>query len=244
MELSTDKILGKVADVAAGIGVKGRHLDIGSGTGALIALLKARLGLSSSACDYTGTLMKVPGQAVEIANLNDDALPYADDSFNLVTCTEVIEHLENYHRILREMFRVARPGGWVILTTPNVLNLLSRTRYLTFGFASLFGPLPVHRAERFSTVGHITPISYFYLAHALAEIGFTDIRLDFDKYQRSSWWRLVLLWPLIAWSSWRGRRLERHRFKTLDASNEAIVMELNSVRMLLGRTIVVAARKP
>jgi SAM-dependent methyltransferase len=195
----------------------------------------------SSACDYTDALMEIPGQTVDIANLNEDALPYPSASFDLVTCTEVVEHLENYRKLVREVFRVTKPGGGAIFTTPNVLNLQSRLRFFYFGFWNLFGPLPVGRSESYSTVGHITPVSYFYLAHALSEAGFRVERLAIDKPQKTAVLKLWLYWPFIAFFGVLARRREALKYKTVDATNVAIVRSLNSLSMLLGRTIVVVA---
>jgi len=249
MKLSTDLILNKVVEIAtphlARAASGPTHLDIGSGTGALIASLRAlNPGLVSSACDYTPSLMAIPGQRVDVVNLNEGGLPYAGESFDLVSCTEVIEHLENYRRLVRDVFRVVKPGGLAVFTTPNVLSLQSRVRTLFFGFANLFGPLPVARQETFSTTGHITPISYFYLAHALAESGFGDITLAIDKPQRSALPKLLIFWPFIALFGALAKRREVSKYKTVDGSNEAMVDAINSLPMLLGRTIVVSARKP
>ncbi|HTN66478.1 MAG TPA: class I SAM-dependent methyltransferase [Burkholderiaceae bacterium] len=162
MELSTDLILAKVAELSRSQFRGGSYLDIGSGTGALIQMIRLQHPtIEISACDYTDSLMTVPGQNVDIANLNEDALPYAAETFDLVTCTEVIEHLENYRKLIREVFRVTKSGGAAIFTTPNVLNLQSRLRFFFFGFWNLFGPLPIGRAEHYSTVGHITPVPIF-----------------------------------------------------------------------------------
>jgi len=249
MELSTDRILGKVVDLSRGLVPSGggwwRYLDIGSGTGALIALIRqTHPSMETHACDYTDSLMKVPDQKVDIANLNEEVLPYSAETFDLVTCTEVVEHLENYRRLVREIFRVTKPGGAAIFTTPNVLNLNSRLRFLSFGFWNLFGPLPVGRAESYSTVGHITPVSYFYLAHALAESGFSLSQLEIDKPQRSAMPKLLVLWPFIALFGFLAKQREIRRYKTVDKSNSEIVETLNSVKMLLGRTIIVVARRP
>ena len=248
MELSTDRILDKVAAIAlAYLRPRGEahHLDVGSGTGALIGKLRAsRPGLRSAACDYTDSLMEIAGPKVDVADLNEQPLPYPAETFDVVTCTEVVEHLENYRRLLREIFRVTRPGGLAIITTPNVLSVNSRVRYLFFGFANLFGPLPAARAESYSTVGHITPISYFYLAQALAEAGFTDLRLDIDKAQRSGMLKLAFLWPLIAVFGALAERREKKKYNTIDRTNSAFVKSINSVKMLVGRTIVVSAVKP
>jgi len=48
---------------------------------------------------------------------------------------------------------VLKPNGLMVVTTPNVLNMKSRLRYLVSGFANLFGPLPVKNQDRFNTAG-------------------------------------------------------------------------------------------
>ena len=201
-------------------------------------------GVETSACDYTDSLMALQGQKVDVANLNEDRLPYFDNSFDLVTCTEVIEHLENYRRLVRETARVLRPGGAVVFSTPNVLNLQSRLRFLWFGFWNLFGPLPIGRTETFSTGGHITPVSYFYLAHAIAEAGLEVTEFQIDKVQRSAVIKLALLAPFIGFFSWLASNREHRRYKTITPDNREIVDAMNSSKMLLGRTIIVMARKP
>lgn len=50
-----------------------------------------------------------------------ERLPFEDGSFELVTCFQVLEHLEDPASFLRETRRVLSPGGTLLLTTPNVL---------------------------------------------------------------------------------------------------------------------------
>lgn len=52
---------------------------------------------------------------------NGDCLPYADDEFDVITCTEVIEHILEKHMelFLTELRRILKPGGILIMTTPN-----------------------------------------------------------------------------------------------------------------------------
>jgi SAM-dependent methyltransferase len=44
--------------------------------------------------------------------------PFADESFDLVTCLDVVEHTPDDVRSLRELLRVTRPGGWLVATVP------------------------------------------------------------------------------------------------------------------------------
>jgi SAM-dependent methyltransferase len=181
---------------------------------------------------------------VDIVDLNQQKLPYADNSFDIVTATEVVEHLERYREVLRDIFRVVRPGGLCVLTTPNILNLNSRLRFLWFGFWNLFGPLPVKNSALYSTGGHINPVSFFYLAHSLRDAGFADVSLTVDKYQRSAIPKLILLFlplKLLGSLAWR---TEIKKYRTIDPDNAPLVRAMNSIPMLLGRTIVVSACKP
>ncbi len=214
------------------------YLDIGAGRGSLITKVKAKLQVTASVCDYTDTLMELPGQKVDIANLNNDPLPYPDASFDIVTATEVIEHLEDYRRVVREIHRVLKPGGICILSTPNILNLNSRLRFIYFGFWNLFGPLPVSHSALYSTGGHINPVSWFYVAHAMMDAGFPAVTPHIDRIQRSSLPKLVLLYPFIKlFAAWAMHK-ERSRYHTLDEANEPIVRVMNSFPLLVGRTII------
>ena len=226
---------------------RGDYLDLGSGGGELIPPLCQRFrDLKPFACDYTDKLMKLAGQRVEIADLNRESLPYADNRFALVTCTETIEHLERYRETVREIYRVLQPGGWAIFSTPNILNLKSRLRFLTFGFPNLFGPLAVRESEVHDTGGHINPVGYFYLAHALLDAGFRadTLRVSVDRWQRSSLVPLIALWLPIRLLAGLAYRREVQKFHTIDAANAPIVRAMNSLDLLLGRTLIVAAAKP
>ena len=221
----------------------GKHLDIGAGRGELIQELRYAMPLISSACDFHDERFEVEWVPCKQVNLNHESLPYPDAEFDLVTFSEVVEHVENYRALLREAFRVTASGGVLVLTTPNVLNVNSRVRYLVSGFANLFGPLPVRNDKLYSTGGHITPIPYFYLAHALLDAGFDQIELSIDKVQKTSVLWLILLAPFIFVGRHRFMTRERKRFKTITPENEPHVAAHFSWRLLTGRTIVISATK-
>ena len=216
------------------------HLDIGAGQGELIRQLGDAMSMRSAACDFHVERFDRSDVPIAQVDLEREPLPYPDGEFDLVTCSEVVEHLENYRALLREAHRVTRPGGLLVLTTPNVLNAQSRMRYLASGFPVLFGPLPVGHDERHSTARHITPIPYFYLAHALLETGFGRVELDIDKVQRTSVVWLAAALPVIAggWLRFVTRvELTRHLFVVSDLEYDTgddlqgprVFLELGSV---------------
>ena len=100
-----------------------RILDVGCGTGANLKMLAAYgeaegVDISSQAIEFCHErgLDSVKLGAIE-------QLPYADASFDLVTALDVIEHLDDDHVGLREIRRVLRPDGRVLLFVPAFMFL-------------------------------------------------------------------------------------------------------------------------
>jgi ubiquinone/menaquinone biosynthesis C-methylase UbiE len=235
----------RAVETAAPSGLTGDYLDIGSGKGELLTLVTKRYpGLRSFACDCTDQLMQREAQKVELVDLNQQPLPFADNRFDLVTCSETIEHLEDYWRVLREIFRVLRPAGLAVFSTPNILNLRSRFRFFSTGFYNLFGPLVPDEKDVYSPRGHITPVSWFYFANALLSIGFNDLTMTVDKYQRKSMFPFALLIVPIRLSNRIALRREAKKYLSLSDRNITTVRAINSTDLLLGRTLIVRARKP
>ena len=245
MALSTDKILQAAAQMAKRMQTlsTGAHLDIGAGHGDLIELLQQDFKLQSTACDYIDSLMRLKDVRVDIVDLNNEKLPYADAAFDLVTCTEVLEHVEHYRETIREVHRVLKHDGVFVLTTPNILNMKSRVRFLAFGFYSLFGPLHFNESELYSAGGHINPIGLYYLIHSLTDAGFKDIHVDIDKRQGTSLFWLLFFYLPIKLVFGLIKKREKRRYKTIDHHNEKYVDMINSVDILLGRTVVIGCRR-
>jgi SAM-dependent methyltransferase len=93
-------------------------------------------------------------------------LPYADASFDVVLLVEVIEHLENHRLALGELARILKPGGVLILTTPNIMRLNSRFHFFLSGYHKTkrrFIPFdtPLDQAHRFHNYPVDLPILYY-----------------------------------------------------------------------------------
>jgi SAM-dependent methyltransferase len=113
--------------------VKGLQvLEVACGRGGFVREL-SRNGAHVTGCDFSLAALRVGqgklralGNGASAALIQSDAqaLPFADESFDLVVSCETIEHVPNVRKALREMWRVARPGARLFLTTPNYANLM------------------------------------------------------------------------------------------------------------------------
>lgn len=147
-------------------GSGGDVLDFGAGLGGFARRLQeAGLYRTVSAVDIMARPEALPDAIVwRQADLNAP-LPLPDGGFDAIAALEVIEHLENPRAMLRECFRLLRPGGLLVLTTPNVESLRSLASFALRGYFAAFGPQ--------SYPAHITPLARIDLARAATEAGFT-----------------------------------------------------------------------
>ncbi len=90
--------------------IKGKTLDIGS--------LDVNGSLRSIFEDYTGIDMR-EGDNVDIV-ANSHKLPFKANTFDCITCVETLEHDDNPFQTLKEVYRVLKPGGWVILSASGI----------------------------------------------------------------------------------------------------------------------------
>jgi SAM-dependent methyltransferase len=101
--------------------VEGRDvLDAGCGVGYGTRLLAdhgpARLvGVDISA----EALAHAPAEVAELVEADLRELPFEPDSFDVAVCFEVIEHVQDHERVLDELRRVVRPGGTLLISSPN-----------------------------------------------------------------------------------------------------------------------------
>jgi SAM-dependent methyltransferase len=96
-----------------------RILDIGCGTGIMLKLLE-KFGVSYGAeCSPDAIrFLRHRGLNLIVRSDVDQSVPFKDNTFSAITCLDVLEHLDNDLKLLKEMGRVCKPGGHVILTVP------------------------------------------------------------------------------------------------------------------------------
>jgi 2-polyprenyl-3-methyl-5-hydroxy-6-metoxy-1,4-benzoquinol methylase len=151
---------------------RGRLLDVAAGAGYTSARLRS-MGFDVVATDINADQFQADGVEHVSADLNR-GFPFTDGAFGAVVALEIIEHLENPKLFLRELRRVLQPGGRAVLSTPNILCLRSRLRFLFRGEFHLFYDVEKRIKDPFHehAMGHITPIPSWLLGHFCREAGF------------------------------------------------------------------------
>ncbi|MEW6028073.1 MAG: class I SAM-dependent methyltransferase [Chloroflexota bacterium] len=102
-----------------------RLLEVGSGLGHLVGQLEDTFQTYGMDLNHWAVKKsKAVIQTTSLQTASAQALPFADDSFNVVIIKHIVEHLPDPARAIREIGRVTEPGGILILATPNLSSLL------------------------------------------------------------------------------------------------------------------------
>ncbi|CAB4244472.1 2-polyprenyl-3-methyl-5-hydroxy-6-metoxy-1, 4-benzoquinol methylase [Methylacidimicrobium sp. AP8] len=169
----------------------------------------------------------------ERADLNG-VLPFPDRFFDLVVSLEGIEHLENPFQFLRELSRICRPGGYLLLSTPNICNLEERLNFLVRGAFYRYIPAPEY-AEHGSGFDHQNLMTWIEIRQLLDWNGFAVQGLFRDKLK---WRQLVFLGPLgvILWGFGRLQTRERReKYRWQETESGPVLFG--------GSTLIVLARR-
>lgn len=137
----------------------GTLLDVGTGAGELAHAMLEH-GFTVTACDIYEKDFRYHG-IIPFVRLNLDAeWPFTDGRFEYVVCLEVIEHLANPSQLIQALAAAIKPGGLLVLSTPNILSLKSRLRFLTEGAWEYFREPLLERAQ----IEYANPNEHFHIA--------------------------------------------------------------------------------
>jgi SAM-dependent methyltransferase len=237
------EIIDGVLELAAGLETHGtRALDVSCRNGEVMTALAAR-GFEVRGTRFERGLPPIEGMPIDEGVDLTRGLPYPDQSFDLVVLTEVIEHLENHRAALTEMARVLRPGGHLILTTPNIMRLDSRLGFMLSGMHKAKRRLipldtPLDQAHRY----HNYPIPFVLLYYLMRINGLRLERLGHGKVKPFSYVLYALLYPVVAVDT-RLRLLWRERKPPVRALNRELARWMLDRRVLTEDNLIVRARK-
>jgi SAM-dependent methyltransferase len=170
-----DRIHRTVAALLDRRGATGTLVDAGCGAGDLWRETRGRFSrcLGIDAVRYP----QLPDDvAFHEADLDAARVPLPDAVADATAAVEVIEHLENPRAFMRELVRITKPRGWVVVTTPNQLSALSLLTLIAKGRFSAFQErdYPAHR----------TALLEIDLRRIAAESGLEEIAIEFTRWGR------------------------------------------------------------
>jgi SAM-dependent methyltransferase len=139
-------------------------MDVGPGLGSFTDRLTV-MGYRPVAVGIAPEQFRVEGTPYVQADL-DVGLPLDTASVVGVVAIEVIEHLEAPRRFFREASRCLHLGGWLILTTPNILSIASKLSFALRDRFTYFGDF------EYESNGHISPLSEIDIRRIAIRSGF------------------------------------------------------------------------
>ncbi len=101
------------------------------------------------------------------------ALTYADETFDALICSHVLEHIPDDAKAMREMFRVLKPGAWAIINVPMNKNMESTFEYPTIND-------PKKQEELFGQPDHVRIYGRDYITR-LTDAGFKVDVIDYTS---------------------------------------------------------------
>lgn len=127
---------------------KWSYLDLGCGNGELIKKVNQRFNFQKTTAVDGHVYTSINSEKVRFIQANLEELDESQfEKYDLITCVEVFEHLENPWRLARKINSLLSPGGHLIVTTPNPESIRSLLSFLTRGYHCAFGARnrPAHK---------------------------------------------------------------------------------------------------
>lgn len=157
--------------------IKGRVLDVGAGEFSRYQDLFK--------CDEYIKMDIKKSDNVDVVG-SAESIPFQDETFDSVVCTQVFEHLKNPQKAAAEISRVLKKGGICLLTVPQVNELHAEPndyfRYTKFGLKEIFSQVGLDVLECSQRGGFFTLLAQLKIRYCIDR---------FNLYQRNWLGRLV-----------------------------------------------------
>jgi peptidoglycan/xylan/chitin deacetylase (PgdA/CDA1 family)/SAM-dependent methyltransferase len=141
-------------------------LGLAAGSGAFLARLQNAGFQNPQAIELDTRRFGLAGVKVHALDLNGDFAGHFSERFSLALATEIIEHLDDPRHFLRQIHRLLKEGGYLLLSMPNVADWSGRIKFFLKGELRYFDEANYHHQR------HITPIPDTQMRLMLREVGF------------------------------------------------------------------------
>lgn len=163
------------------VGSNKKVLDVGCNDGELgEALMKN--GNNVFGCDFVKKNLKIAkkrGLKIKFVDLEKNKLPYPPNTFDILILADVIEHVFDTDFLIRNCYKVLKPRGKLIVTTPNLASLARRVMLL-LGMSPYVEYSLYLDCNGLPPVGHIRYFTVSTLKKLLKESGFETVKVKAD----------------------------------------------------------------
>jgi ubiquinone/menaquinone biosynthesis C-methylase UbiE/VanZ family protein len=142
----------------AGAPQASKVLDIGCGTGEMARELTRR-GYEVWGSDIAEPMVRYARERYGAGRFHAgdlEYLPFRDNTFDAVVCLGVVEYLDTDERSLREIWRVLRPGGRAVISTPSAIAPLYHLDWMLSGLTAVVRPL--YHFVKYRLRGRLAPV--------------------------------------------------------------------------------------
>ncbi|PIY82922.1 MAG: hypothetical protein COX96_05340 [Candidatus Omnitrophica bacterium CG_4_10_14_0_2_um_filter_44_9] len=222
---------------------RGRVLDLGCGAGDYANGLKT-LGFDVVASDRVkGTRYKYHGVIDFKACDISEKLPFNNEEFDYVLFLETIEHIWEPYFCIKEINRILKKGGSLVISTPNILNINSRLRFLYEGSYDYFREPTLDYVnlypDHLSNI-HLIPWRYQNLEYLLSVNGLSVSNIYADILKAYLRVPYLFLLPIIKLQHYFK---QKRVLKKGGINYERIYAILNSDEILYGKHLILKAVK-
>jgi ubiquinone/menaquinone biosynthesis C-methylase UbiE len=162
-------------------------MDYGCGSGIYVGLWRDVFpGADLKFCDISsvaldGLVEKYPEYKSSVFLVKDNRAEYADESFDAVVSVEVMEHVEDLDAHLKDIYRLLKPGGVFVWTTP-CSNALSIEHVFNVLTNNIEKTKDGNIRWKWEDPGHLRRLKSGEIKKKLLELGFDDVRFRFRSH--------------------------------------------------------------